>query len=256
MRKQREVKPEKKSLFGPLNIKGLGRDSRAQVLLAAYLAYGPDIEHPRRLRDLSSRTGISYNALLQTSTRRRWKEALTATLAASDAPEAGVVSVTAVEEVNRTFSALQMAIGIKKYAQLANSVATTFSKVTQRLVSLWARRIDAVLDEIKDPASIDALQVVQLRLLYTELSGMMDNAARYISPSAQAQLLSAVNFSAGLPPDLPEDVEPGAFTVASLQKLLVEELGLKSMFEDPEATKEKFDAYRSSMPPGGIEGTR
>jgi hypothetical protein len=145
--KRKEVE---QSLYKKLEIKGLAREARAQVLLAAYLEYPAEISHQRRLRDLALRTGQTYNALLQVATRRGWKEALYDTQSLSDTTEAGVIQVTAVEEVNRTFSALQMATGIKKYAQLASEVCTSFSKVTQRLVSLWARRIDYVLDGINE----------------------------------------------------------------------------------------------------------
>jgi hypothetical protein len=253
MSKAKKLKEAGQSLYKSLDIKGLNRESRALTLCAAYLEYPSEVSHQMRIADLSLRSGLSYNALSMVAQRRGWKSALTASVASEAAREAGVVSVVTVESVSRTFSALTMAAGIKAYAQIASEICQSYSRTTQKLVAIWSARIDRCISQIADTANLSTLEAKEITGLYAELSGFLDGAARFISPAAQAQLLTAVNFSAGLPPDLPEDVEPGAFTTAGLQRVIAE-LGVKSMFDDPEAAKEKFDAYRSEMP--SILGTR
>ena len=200
-----------------------------------------------RIADLSLRSGLSYNALSMVAQRRGWKEALTATLAPSETTEVATVSVVAVESVNRTFSALTMAAGIKAYAAVASEICQNYSRVTQKVVAIWASRIDSFINGLADSTNLSEYEANEIMRLHAQLSGFMESAARFISPTAQMQLLTAVNFSASLPPDL-EGVDKNAFTIASFQKLLVEELGVKSIFDDAAAAEKAFADYRNDMP--------
>ena len=253
MSKAKKPKQAAQSLYNSLDMSGLTRAQRANILCAAYIEYPATVAHHLRIADLSLRSGLSKNALNMLSQRRRWKEALGSTEGNANTLGDQVPSVLQVEVVQKTFSAIQMAAGIKAYAAISTETCTAYTRTTQKLVNIWCARIDHCISRLADPMNLTGMEARELQLLHSELSDFLNSAARFISPAALTSLLQSVNFSATVPQDLPDDLDREAFTLRGLQVSL-SKMGVRSILDDSTAAEDVFSAYADQMP--SIEATR